>query len=341
MALVLDFGVRIVAFIQGLGGWLEAPMKLISFLGTEDFYMVALPILYWCVNTTLGIQVGMILMLSNSVNSFLKISFHGPRPYWISSTVKGLATETSFGLPSNHVQCATVLWGVVAAYLRKGWAWWAAAALVFLIGLSRMYLGVHFPHDVLVGLLVGLVILGLFVRFWKPVAAWVKNLGVGMRFGLGFLASVLLAALPLIPLVYLTSIDWQPPAAWAAYAGQALSFQDIFTFSGTLFGLLAGLVWINQLGGFQTKGTLTQLLLRFLLGAAGVLILRFGLKAIFPDGETIAAYLFRYLRYAIIGFWVTGAAPWCFLRFKLAQKLEPVNITVSLRSEPGTPLSDI
>ncbi len=164
MASVLDFGVRFIALFQSLGTWLETPMKLFSFLGTEDFFMVALPIIYWCYNTTLGIQVGLILMLSNSINCFLKVSFHGPRPYWISSAVKGLASETSFGNPSNHVQTATVLWGTVAAYLRKGWAGWAAGALVLLIGLSRMYLGVHFPHDVLVGLLVGLALLWLMIR---------------------------------------------------------------------------------------------------------------------------------------------------------------------------------
>ena len=65
---VLDFGVRLIVFLQGLGNWLELPMKFLSFLGTEDFFMVALPVIYWCIDSTLGIQVAVILMLSNSVN---------------------------------------------------------------------------------------------------------------------------------------------------------------------------------------------------------------------------------------------------------------------------------
>ena len=340
MAPILDFGVRFIILLQGLGSWLEAPMKLFSFLGTEDFFMVALPIIYWCYDTTLGMQVGMILMLSNSINGFLKVSFHGPRPYWISPLVKGLGSETSFGLPSNHAQSAAVLWGIVAAYLRKGWAWWGAGVLVFLISFSRLYLGVHFPHDVLVGLALGLLLLWLVVRFWKPAAEWVKTLSPGRRVWLAFLASLALTILPLIPLVWLTSTGWQPPQEWAAYASQALSFQDVFTYSGTLFGLLGGLIWIHSMGGFQTKGSWSQLLLRFLVGVAGVLAIRYGLKAVFSDGETIVAYLFRYIRYTAIGFWVTGAAPWCFVRLKLARPLELVNITVSLRSDTGTP-SDI
>lgn len=341
MAPILDFGVRVVIWLQSLGTWLEAPMKLFSFLGTEDFFMVALPVIYWCYDTTLGLQVGVILMVSNSINCFLKVAFHGPRPYWISPAVQGLASEISFGVPSNHTQSATVLWGIIAAYLRKGWAWWAAAALIFLIGLSRLYLGVHFPHDVLVGLLLGLALLWLFIRYWKRLATWAKTLRPGRALLLAFLASILLALLPLIPLVWLTSIHWQPPQEWAAFAGQALSFQDVFTLSGTVFGLLGGLIWMQRQGGFQAKGSWAQLVLRFLLGAAGVLAIRYGLKAIFPDGETIAALTFRYIRYTAIGFWVTGGAPWCFIRLKLSQKPDLANITVSLRSDTGTTLSDI
>ena len=60
--------------------------------------------------------------------------------------------------------------------------------------------------------------------------------------------------------------------------------------------------------------------MRFLLGVVGVLIIRYGLKFVFPDGDTVPAYFFRYLRYAVIGFWVTGGAPWAFIRLKLAEK---------------------
>ncbi len=321
MAPILDFGVRLIVLLQGLGSWLEAPMKFFSFLGTEDFIMVGLPIIYWCYDTTLGMQVAVILMLSNSVNAFFKVALHGPRPYWISSAVRGLASETSFGLPSNHAQTAVVVWGIIAAYLRKGWAWVVAGVLIFLISLSRLYLGVHFPHDVLVGWLLGFLLLWSVLRFWKPLAGWISAKRYGRQVLFSFLASLVLLLLPLIPLVWLKAIGWQPPPAWASFATQALSFQDVFTYGGTVFGLLAGFAWIRFLGGFQTHGTWAQLVLRFLLGVAGVLVLRFGLKAIFPDGETVLAYFFRYVRYALLGFWVTGVAPWCFVRLKLAHKL--------------------
>jgi membrane-associated phospholipid phosphatase len=321
MGPILDFGVRVVVMLQGLGNWLDAPMKFFSFLGTEDFFMVGLPVIYWCVDSTLGMQVAVILMLSSSINCSLKLAFHGTRPYWYSPMVKGLASETSFGVPSNHVQSATVIWGVIAAYLRKWWAWLVAVLLVLLIGLSRMYLGVHFPHDVLVGLLIGGGLLWLLLRFWNPVTAWAKMKSVGQQITISFLASLVLILLPLIPFTWLKVSNWQPPQEWASYATQALSLQETFTFGGTFFGLLAGLAWFTPQGGFQPKGSWSQLVLRFLLGVIGVLIIRYGLKFIFPDGETVVAYFFRYIRYTLIGFWVTGAAPWAFIRLKLAEKV--------------------
>jgi hypothetical protein len=295
-------------------------MKIFSFLGTEDFFMVVLPIIFWCVDTDLGIRVAFILMFSNGINDAFKMALHGPRPYWLSSKVQGMAVETSFGVPSNHTQSAMAIWGIMAAYLRKWWAWLIAILLVILIGLSRMYLGVHFPHDVLLGLLIGGLVLWLVLRFWDPVVVWAKKQNIGQQILAAFLASLVLFLIPLIPFVWLKVTHWQAPQEWAAFATQTISLQGASTSAGTLFGILAGLAWLASQGWFQTKGPWWKLVLRYLLGVVGVLIIRYGLKFIFPDGEAALAYFFRYLRYALIGFWVTGGAPWTFIRLKLAEK---------------------
>jgi len=321
MQAILDFGVRLIVALQGLGDWQTLPMQLFSFLGTEEFFMLVLPILYWCVDSNLGIRVAFILMLSTSINGAFKLAFHGPRPYWYSPSVHGLAAETSFGVPSNHAQSATVVWGILAAYLRKWWSWLITVLLILLIGLSRLYLGVHFPHDVVLGWLIGGLILWLTLRFWGPVTAWVKKQSAGWQVIAAFLVSLIVFLLPLIPFIWLKATNWQPPQEWAAYATQAISFLGAATSAGTLFGLLVGLVWLARQSGFQTKGLWWKLVLRYLLGVAGVLIIRYGLKFIFPEGETVLAYFLRYLRYTLIGFWVFAGAPWTFIRLKLAEKL--------------------
>lgn len=320
METILDFGIRFITALQNLGDWQVPLMKFFTFLGTEEFYMLVLPVLYWCVSAPLGARVAVILMLSGGINDALKLAFHAPRPYWYSPSVKHFASETSFGAPSGHAQNAVAVWGIVAAYLKKGWGWAIAILLMFLIGLSRLSLGVHFPHDVVFGWLIGLLLLWLTVRVWQPIANWARRQPTGGQILLAFLASLVLMTPSAILLLWLKE-NWQPPAAWAAYASEAVSANSLLTTGGTLFGLLAGILWLERAGGFQTRGVWWRLLLRYLLGVAGVLAIRYGLKAIFPDGETLAAYLMRYLRYAFIGLWLTGGAPLLFVRWKLAERV--------------------
>ena len=320
METILNGGVNLIVGLQSLGGWLTLPMKFFSFLGTEEFYMLVLPALYWCIDSSLGIQVAFILMLSGSINETFKLVFHGPRPYWYSTQVKGLTTETSFGVPSGHAQNAISVWGILAAGIRKWWAWLTAVIIIFFIGLSRLYLGVHFPHDVLLGWLIGGLLLWLMVRFWKPLKAWLKKCSSGQQILLAFLASLVLIVLPLIPFFWLGAVSWQPPQAWGEYAVSAVTMEGSMTTAGTFFGLALGLVWLYRKGGFKTSGLWWQLVLRYLLGVAGVLIIRYGLKAIFPEGASLLAYTFRYLRYALIGAWLTGGAPLAFIWFRLADK---------------------
>ena len=291
--------------------------------------MLALPILYWCVDSMLGIQVAVLLMLTTNLNAAIKLAFHGPRPYWYSPKVASLATETSFGVPSGHAQTAAVIWGLLAAFLRKWWGWLVAILLIFLIGLSRLYLGVHFPQDVLLGWLIGGLLLWLALRFWNPLLAWAKKLGVGWQVLTAFLASLVVFLLPVIPFIWLKASNWQPPQDWAMFATQALALADVATVAGTFFGLLLGLVWLTRQGGFQTSGLWWKLVLRYLLGIAGVFIIRYGLKFIFPAGENALAYFFGYLRYTVIGFWVTGGAPSIFIRLKLSEKLNKASIAIS------------
>jgi len=304
-------------------------MQFFSLFGTEDFFMLALPLLYWCVDSMLGIRVALILMLSTNINAAFKLAFHGPRPYWYSPRVSALATETTFGIPSGHAQIAATVWGLLAAYLRKWWGWLVAVLLTLLIGLSRLYLGVHFPTDVLLGWLIGGIILWLTLRFWDPGVAWAKKLSVGWQVLTAFLASLVVFLLPIIPFLWLKATNWQPPQEWAMFTTQARSLSAVATVAGTIFGLLVGMIWLAGQGGLQIKGLWWKLVLRYLLGVAGIFIIRYGLKFIFPAGENALAYFFGYLRYTVIGFWITAGAPWIFIRLKLAEKHNKTSIAIS------------
>ncbi len=325
METIWDSGIAIVLFLQGLGEWLTAPMKFFSFLGLQEFYLLFMPALYWCLDASLGLRVGLILMLSAGLNDALRIAFHSPRPYWLSREVKALSSYSSFGLPSGHAQHAVSVWGLLAASLRRRWAWGVALALMFFIGLSRVYLAVHFPTDVIGGWLIGVLLLWAFLRWEAPVRDWLRERNVGQQVLIAFLASLGLLALSALSLVSLG--DWQMPEAWAqnalASTGEAfdpLTPHDALNAAGTLFGLAAGVAWISRAGGFRSDGRAGKRLARYLLGLIGVFLLWYGLGAIFPRQATLLGYSLRYLRYALVGGWTSAGAPTLFLRLKLAEK---------------------
>src|ERR1700682_329661 len=89
------------------------------------------------------------------LNMVLKLSFHRARP----DPFFNLAVPASYAFPSGHALLALCFYGVMARILSDSWrsqglrwmVWSAAVCLIGLIGFSRIYLGVHYPSDVLAG----------------------------------------------------------------------------------------------------------------------------------------------------------------------------------------------
>jgi membrane-associated phospholipid phosphatase len=97
---------------------------------------------------------------AGTLDYVLKLSFHRPRP----AAFFGVA-PSSYSFPSGHSLGSLCLYGILASVLsdrmrpgkQKFFVWLAAAFLVLMIGLSRIYLGVHYPSDVIAGYLAGAV----------------------------------------------------------------------------------------------------------------------------------------------------------------------------------------
>lgn len=324
MDFLIQNGLEWIIVIQSLGGWLELPMKFLTFLGHENFFFLVLPLIYWSVDAGLGLRIGLILATSNYLNAILKMLFAAPRPYWVSAQVKPFSYEASFGIPSNHAQNAAPLWSILAAALNKRWAWILAFILTFFIGFSRLYLGVHFVHDVLAGWLMGYLVLFLFLRYWDPVAAWLKNKTLAQQVMIAFLISIIMIAIGALSTArldgYIFPVEWRDNALRAGPLPDPISMEGILTSAGSLFGLTAGIASISSRGGYQASGPLEKRSFRYVIGLIGILVFWFGLGEIFPRGETLIPLILRYIRYSLVGFWVTAGAPWLFFRFKLADK---------------------
>jgi hypothetical protein len=258
------------------------------------------------------------------VNSIFKVVFAAPRPFWVSSEVRAMSVETSFGVPSGHAQNAMAMWGIMAYGLGKRWAWVIAILLTFFIGLSRLYLGMHFIQDVLAGWLIGGLLLGAFVLVWNPVSAWILQRSLLQQIGLAFVMSLIIIALGAWNVDrlsgYVIPQEWMDNALRSGAAPDPISMENFLTSAGSFFGIAAGAAWIASRGGFQAAGPVEKRALRYVIGLIGILILWRGLGEVFPRDPNLISYILRYFRYTLVGLWIMAGAPWLFFHFKLANK---------------------
>jgi membrane-associated phospholipid phosphatase len=329
MDALMTLEIELIVFLQSIGQWLIEPMRFLSMLGTENTYLIVMPLLYWCVDASLGLRVGLMLLLTNSLNSYLKLAFHSPRPYWVSSQVQAWSVETSFGVPSGHAQNAAAVWGLLAHGLwqrwRRPWTIWTALILIFLIGFSRLYLGMHFFRDVLAGWLIGGLLVWAFVRLTEPVGGWLRQRSTAQLVGLAVLSSLALIGIQLGVRAALG--EWELPPSWQETAGlgqpddpiDPLSVSGTITAAGTWLGMTAGAaVYFRRKGMYRSDGTAGQKALRYGIGMVGLLAIYLGLKLVLPEEPALLESILRFARYTLVGLWVSIGAPLIFDRLGLS-----------------------
>jgi len=294
MEAIWQWGIDLIHTIQLMHGpALDATFGAITFLGDEEFFLILLPLVLWCVDFSAGARLALVFLLSVYANTGLKELFAHPRPFELDPTVQ-LRDAGGYGLPSGHSQGAVVVWGFIAATFRETWLWVVAILLMVLIGFSRIYLGVHFPTDVLAGWAVGAIFLAAYLALEPRIEAWLKRAGFVVQLALAIV----------VPLVLLLLCP----------------FGDVPTVMPVLMGMGVGLVLTRRVSPFSAAGPLWQRAVRFLVGAIGLFALYLGLKFVFPgEGEPLY-FALRVVRYALVGLWATLGAPWLFLRLRLASR---------------------
>lgn len=143
-------------------------MKFISFLGSVYFYIIVLLIVLIKSKSYFKLTV-IPLIIAYLTNMTFKLIINRNRPLtWIVTP----PIDPSF--PSGHTICSVVFYGIII-YLLKNiknknlrlTLRILLTTLIILIGISRLYLGVHFLSDVLAAYLLGILILIMFIKYYK------------------------------------------------------------------------------------------------------------------------------------------------------------------------------
>lgn len=325
MLSIHEFDITVIEAAQGVGDWLRPIMEAFSILGATAVYSVIILGAYWCFNPKAGLRLAIMLSVNGAINALFKLAFHEPRAFWVDYRVEAHHLEMTFGMPSGHAQSSLSFWGLLAYTVNRRAFSVLMVLLVLFIGLSRIYLGLHSPTQVLAGFAVGAVVLFLFVHFEKRAVTTFEGLTTRWKIiwsqiiPLGFV----LAGVGILGILG----NWEMSDMWDHHFRSAggdglitqLNLKSIVDSSGLLSGVLLGAIMVSERGIVLTPMSWKIRLLRVLMGVCGLLV-ALAFRAALLDSvapNTIPSHVIRYITTTVVGVWAIGFSPLVFRKLNL------------------------
>jgi len=240
---------------------------------------------YWCFDKPRGRLVTYVLLLGAYLNLFLKLLIPWPRPpVNLRIVEKG---ETSYGFPSGHAQDSTTFWTWISLDLRKRILGIVGTVIVLAVGISRIYLGLHYPAQVIGGWVIGLAVAGIGMRITHYLPS----------------RSQRISKIPQVLFAFATLA----PAVVAVALGGAGDVNPA-RIGGYLFGFSLGSLAEDRYIRFTTRIDHPQKAIRIVVGGAitGFLVLVLG--RVIPDAYLIPSLV----QSVVLGLTVALVAPSLF-----------------------------
>ena len=301
---------NLLYFLEGLRmPWLDGLMMAITHLGDEMAFLVIALVLFWCVDKRKGYFLISVGFAGTILSQFMKLAFRVPRP-WIRDpnfTIVEAAREgaSGYSFPSGHSQASVGTFGSLARTTKRNWFRWICIAVAVLVPVSRMYLGVHTPADVLVGSGISLVLILVI----HPIIYGREGRGFPW-----FLAGMLVMAVG-----YLLYVEWYPFPVDVDGANLASGRENAYTLLGSIMAM--GVVYLldSKWTHFSTDAVWWAQILKAVLGIGLALLVKEGLEA--PLESLLPVLPARSVRYFLTVLTVGGLWPMTFRYFaKLGRK---------------------
>jgi membrane-associated phospholipid phosphatase len=180
----IEWGTNFITHLQTYKNlFLDIVMRLGSLMGYEILVMFV-PILLWSGNHSLHRMGYNLIFLGLSclwIVNALKLIYKEPRPYQRYANIQGdYSGNLEYSFPSGHSLCTLAIWMLVADHLymrtKKRWIYYVLFAIALFVGSSRIYHGVHYPHDVIAGYFGGLILWMNFRRIKR--IRWILWIGM-------------------------------------------------------------------------------------------------------------------------------------------------------------------
>lgn len=302
-------GVDIIHFIQSFSNpLLDTFFRVITNFGDVPFYLVALALIYWLYSKKTGAHLAAALIIFGFVTQIIKGVVGWTRPYQqVPSDAKAISTATGYSFPSGHSQSTGTFWPVAVHFCtdntRKKILTILGIVAIFLIPFSRVYLGVHYPGDVVFGLALGLVGAFLYIKLNQPIIDIFKEKDTKMLLSI----AVVLGILMLVVEISSTLLS-----------GHDLVISEPGVLSGMFLGAFTGFILENRFLNFNEKPTLRfYYFTRIVIGLITV-VLCYGVPHLFFtffDGVYIVI-LRHFVELSLVGFGIAFLGPYVFTKFE-------------------------
>ena len=280
--------------------------EIITMLGEQYFFIIVISFLFWNISKREGFKLSVAFIYSAMINAVLKIAFHSPRPFEKLDFIQGKRVETATGysFPSGHTQSSTTFFITLSQIIRRRWFTMVSIILIIFIGISRIYLGVHWPADVIGGIVLGIILSYIFCsivdNYYDDISKLRK---IFFRIQAVFVLGTII--LFFIDLFILKG---------------SMKIEDFFKISGISTGAVYGFFLEERYTDFSPEDAgWFRKIIRFIIGLALTMVLMSGLKLILPE-----YILSDFFRYGLVGLWITFLWPAAGTGLKLFNKTSRV-----------------
>ena len=240
----------------------------ITYLGDEIAFLVVALILVWCADKRTGYYILSVGFLGTIASQFMKLWFRIPRPWVLDEnfTILEQAREgaSGYSFPSGHSQSSVGTFGSIAYTTKNKILRWVCIAICVLVPFSRMYVGVHTPLDVGVGVLLAL----LFIFVLTPIILGRNKNALPIFMGV----MVLIAG------AYLCFVELYPFPADIDPHNMASGRKNAYTLLGALLGLIVVYIVDENWLHFPTKAVWWAQIIKVAVGLVIALAVKEGLK---------------------------------------------------------------
>ncbi|MFX1566914.1 MAG: phosphatase PAP2 family protein [Promethearchaeota archaeon] len=256
--------------------------RFITEFGGTFIYLVIIFTIFWGIDKKIANSLLMVYVSSNFVNYYAKAIIANERPpeaQWLLIGASHLST------PSGHAMSSTVFYGYLSMKTKRIAMWIISIVVIMLVGLSRIYLGVHWVGDVLTGWFFGIVILLLAYIFEDKIQDFTNKYNiVYLYIGLAVLG---LLVMIITDIIYQSSYNFGEPG-------------------GQMIGLGIGLALEHKYVNFEISyqpGEKWKIILRILLGILLIAIIFLGLYLVI-DSDILWLSALHYIVTLILGIFI-------------------------------------